>query len=120
MSAEALAWFCTHLVEVRRAAAEHGLRDEVEAMVGAARAKDALDMAEVRDLFRRLGGPDPGARSFGPPAWGLPGVDPGEPARVQYRCPTGRCSRIGTRPPGGAHPQCHLDGEHLTVEVVGS
>jgi hypothetical protein len=113
MSAEALAWFCEHVVELRRRARLHGVAAEVEAMSATALARLDLDLAELRELSRRLGGPEPTVRGGL-----LPGVDPGEPARVEYRCPADRCARLGRRQPGGPHPVCNLDGAQLKVQVV--
>lgn len=102
-------WLCEHLDELRDQACQHGLDEDFEALRDAAAGGD-LDDAEVRELSRTLGGPEPDLRSVS-----IPGVRPGPPAAVQYRCPDGRCARLGRRAPGGPHPVCHLTGVRMKL-----
>jgi hypothetical protein len=116
MSAEAVAWFCENLGQLRRRALELGAAEEIAAMTAAVLALGDLDADEVRELSRRLGGPEPQLRSPGP----IPGVDPGPSAQIEYRCPADRCDRLGRRAPGGPHPTCNIDGSRLKLQAASS
>ena len=113
MSAEAVAWLCEHIDQLRDRAEVQGIGAEVDALVAAVRDGREVTAGAVRDLSRTLGGPEPDLRS----APRIPGVAEGEPPRVEYCCPHGRCGRKGHRTPGGPAPVCRLTGDQMTVKA---
>jgi hypothetical protein len=114
MSADAAAWFCEHVEQIRRRAERSGLAAEVAALAATIEDGGAVSIARIRDLSRALGGPEPELR-YAPR---IPGVEDGEPPRVEYQCPHRRCTRVGRRTPGGPVPVCGLGREPMTVRAV--
>jgi hypothetical protein len=114
MPAEAVAWLCEHIGQLRDRAEFYGMAREVEALVAAVQVGRDVTADEVRGLSRKLDGPEPDLRS----APRIPGVGEGEPPRVEYRCPHGRCGRTGRRTPGGPAPVCRLTGDQMTVKAI--
>lgn len=99
-----VAWLCQSLGFLRGVASA----GEVDALVTKARAGEDVG-AELTDLLRRCGLPDPAPQLRGTLATGLPGSGPGHFLPDGYVCPTGRCTGWRRRRPGGPRPFCEIE-----------
>lgn len=78
------------------------------------RAREGEDVgAELTELFRRLGVPEPDPLVRSGLSGGLPGIGAGHYVPEFFVCPADRCVRTEPRRPGVATPRCGLDGTKL-------
>ncbi|MET9803385.1 hypothetical protein [Streptomyces sp. NPDC006368] len=108
--ADDLRWFCNNLLELREQARQDGWSTELLGMLAELRAGTLPATTALERVCDRLGLPVR-LRGYTP----VPGQDPTVPPSGAYTCPSGRCSRVERREPGGLLPECAVFDEPLTL-----